>query len=103
MSPSRVAPQRAAEERRSTSLATARHRAAGIPDLIQTDLLPQSRLDQRSEGHHRSPYVYEYYEVLSLVALSHCPGVVALMSWLRDLHDLEVGYVGFIINACARA
>jgi hypothetical protein len=51
--------------------------AAGILNLIQTDLLSQSRLDQRSEGHHRSPYVYEYYEVLPLVALSHCFGVVA--------------------------
>jgi hypothetical protein len=38
--------------------------------------LPQSRLDQRSRGHHHSPSVYEYYEVLPLVALSHCIGVV---------------------------
>jgi hypothetical protein len=34
-----------------------RCRAARIPDLIQTDLLPQSRLDQRSGGYHRSPYM----------------------------------------------
>jgi hypothetical protein len=74
-----------------------------ISDLIQTDLLPQSRLDQRSRGHHHSPYVYEYYEVLPLVALSCCAGVVALESWRQDLHDLEVSYVNFIINACAEA
>jgi hypothetical protein len=58
----------------------ARHCAARIPDLIQTDLLPQSRLDQRSGGHHHSPYVYKYYEVLPLVALSRCVSVVAI-SW----------------------
>jgi hypothetical protein len=29
--------------------------------------------------------------------------LIALVSWRRDLHDLEVGYVGFIINACAGA
>jgi hypothetical protein len=79
---------------------TARHRATTILDLIQTDLLLQSRLDQRSRGHHRSLYVYECYEVLPLVALSRCASVVALESWRQDLHDLEVGYVGFIINAC---
>jgi hypothetical protein len=54
----------------------ARHHAAGILDLIQTDLLPQAQLDQRSGGHHRSSYVYEYYEVLPFVALSCCAGVV---------------------------
>jgi hypothetical protein len=37
------------------------------------------------------------------VALSRCTGVVALVSWHRDLHDLEVGYVVFIVNACAGA
>jgi hypothetical protein len=47
--------------------------------------------------------VYEYYEVLPLVVLSHCTGVVALESWRQDLHDLEVGYIGFIINACGGA
>jgi hypothetical protein len=29
--------------------------------------------------------------------------VVAPESLQQDLHDLEVGYVGFIINACAGA
>jgi hypothetical protein len=28
---------------------------------------------------------------------------VALKSFLQDLHDLEVGYVVFIVNACAGA
>jgi hypothetical protein len=37
------------------------------------------------------------------VVLGHCTGIVALVSWRRDFHDLEVGYVGFIINACAGA
>jgi hypothetical protein len=54
--------------------------ATEILDLIQTDLLPQSRLDQRSGGHHHSPYVYEYYDVSPLVALSRCTGVVAVSS-----------------------
>jgi hypothetical protein len=35
------------------------------------------------------------------VPLSHHAGVVALESWHQDLHDLEVGYVAFIINAYA--
>jgi hypothetical protein len=35
------------------------------------------------------------------VALIHCTDVVALESWHQDLHDLQVGYVGFIINAYA--
>jgi hypothetical protein len=47
--------------------------------------------------------VYKYYEVLPFVALSHCTSVVALESWCQDLHDLEVGNIGFIINACAGA
>jgi hypothetical protein len=42
-------------------------------------------------------------------ALCRCTGVVTLASWRRGaaalwrrvLHDFEVGYVGFIINACA--
>jgi hypothetical protein len=29
--------------------------------------------------------------------------VVTLASWRQDLHDLEVGYVVFIVNACAGA
>jgi hypothetical protein len=28
---------------------------------------------------------------------------VASKSLLQDLHDLEVGYIVFIVNACARA
>jgi hypothetical protein len=34
-------------------------------------------------------------------ALSRCAGVVALVPRHRDLHDLEVGYAVFIVNACA--
>jgi hypothetical protein len=52
--------------------------------------------------------VYEHYEVLHVrhyvvvLVLSHWHrGAVEL--WRRDLHDLEVGYVGFIINACVGA
>jgi hypothetical protein len=55
--------------------------AAGILDLIQTDLLPQSRLDL-IQKELSSPYVYEYYEVLHVwhlviaPVLSHwCHGV----------------------------
>jgi hypothetical protein len=40
---------------------------------------------------------------VELVALSRYVGVVALVSLHQVLHDLEVGYVGFIINACAGA
>jgi hypothetical protein len=43
---------------------TARRIPAGIPDRIQINLLLQSRLDPRSGRSHRSPYVYEYYEVM---------------------------------------
>jgi hypothetical protein len=35
------------------------------------------------------------------VVPGHCTGIVAPVSWHRDFYDLEVGYVGFIINACA--
>jgi hypothetical protein len=42
--------------------------------------------------------VFEYYEVLPLVALSHCIDVVALESWRQNLHNLEVGYVEFITS-----
>ena len=38
--------------------------------------------------------MYEYSEVLHLWHLA---------SSCEDLHDLEVGYVGFISNACAGA
>jgi hypothetical protein len=36
-------------------------------------------------------------------ALRCCASVVALVSLRRDLHDLEVGYVIFIVNACTGA
>jgi hypothetical protein len=39
------------------------------------------------------------YYVVALVLSHWRQGVVAL--WRRVLHDLEVGYIGFIINACA--
>jgi hypothetical protein len=85
--------------RRSKDYSTAAHRhAARILDLIQTDLLLQSCLDQRSGGHHRSPYVYKYSEVLPL---RH--RVIAPELSHHDLYDLEVGYIGVIINACAGA
>jgi hypothetical protein len=35
----------------------ARRIATGLPDQIQTGLLPQSRLDPRSERSHCSPYM----------------------------------------------
>jgi hypothetical protein len=63
--------------------------AAGIPDLIQTDLLLQSRLDQRSGGHHHSPYVYEYSEVLPFVQPGRCAGVVATSSSTRPCGRLR--------------
>jgi hypothetical protein len=72
--------------------------AEGILDLIQIDLLPQSWPGQRSGGHHRSLYAYDYSEVLPL---RHW--VIAPKSLHQDLHDLEVSYVGFIINAWAGA
>jgi hypothetical protein len=50
----------------------------------------------------------EYYGVLHVrhyilapVLWHWCHGSKA--PWRRVLHDLEVGYVGFIINACAGA
>jgi hypothetical protein len=60
-------------------------------------------------GHRQRPeevIVHRMYMKLRgaiLVALSRCAGVVALVSWRRDLHDLEIGYVGFIINGCAES
>jgi hypothetical protein len=81
----------------------ARHQVAEILDLIQTDLLSQSRLDQKSRGHHCSPYVYEFYEVLPLVALSRCAYVVATSrstrpcGQLRQLH--YQGLCGSVIHA----
>jgi hypothetical protein len=37
------------------------------------------------------------------VVPGRCAGILTPVSWRRDLHDLEVGYVGFIINAYAGA
>jgi hypothetical protein len=55
---------------------------------------------------HGAPYMCEYYVelhvqdyVIEPVRSHWCHGVVAL--WRQVIHDLEVGYVGFIINACA--
>jgi hypothetical protein len=53
-------------------------------------------------------YMCEYYEVLHMrhyvgaPVLSHWHhGAVALLR--QDLHDLEVSYIIFIVNACAGA
>jgi hypothetical protein len=51
---------------------TARCHATGIPDPIQTDLLPQALLDRSPGGHRQSSYVYKYYEVLHMWHWSHC-------------------------------
>jgi hypothetical protein len=37
------------------------------------------------------------------VASGRCVDIVAPVSWLQDLHDLEVGYIDFVINACLGA
>jgi hypothetical protein len=57
---------------------------------------------------HGASYVCKYYEVLHVryyvgaPVLSHWHrGAVALLR--QDRHDLEVGYVVFIVNACAGA
>jgi hypothetical protein len=57
---------------------------------------------------HGAPCVCEYYEVLHVwyyvgapVLLHWQHGTVALLR--QDLHDLEVGYIVFIVNACAGA
>jgi hypothetical protein len=72
---------------------TARRCATGILDRIQTDLLLQSRLDQR-------PTVY----VRVLHGAAFCGTRVVAPEFLhQDLHDLEVCFVGFIINACVEA
>jgi hypothetical protein len=67
--------------RRSEDYSTAAcRRAAGIPDLIQTDLLPQSRLDP---GILEEVIVHRMCTKLlgaTLVALSRCTGVTALVS-----------------------
>jgi hypothetical protein len=73
----------------------ARRSALGILDRIQTNLLPQSRLDPRSGRSHRSLFVYEYSGCCTCGARSlrrYCrTGVVASRSsrpWgrLRRLH-----------------
>jgi hypothetical protein len=80
-------------------------RATGSP--VQILLLPLLYWIGSGRS-HSAPYVCDYYEVLHVrhyvgaSVLSHWHhGVVALL--LQDLHDLEVGYVVFIVNACAGA
>jgi hypothetical protein len=67
-------------------------------DLIQTNLLPQSRMDQ--------PEVIIVHRICmkpwKVLTLWH-QVVAPVLSQHQVLHDLEVGFVGFIINACARA
>jgi hypothetical protein len=69
---------------------TAQRSVAGILDRIQTDLLPQSRLDPRSGRSHRSSYVYEYYKVLGVwhyvvaPVLSHWHRGVEIFTTLRS-------------------
>jgi hypothetical protein len=72
-------------------------------DLIQTDLLPQSRLNQRDWKKSSFTICVRVLGGAALVAPGRRTGIVALVSWHRDLHDLDVGNVGFIINACAGA
>jgi hypothetical protein len=69
----------------------------------KTDLLPQSRLDRRDWKKSSFTICVRVLGGAALVVPGCCAGVVALELWHRDLHDLEVGYVGFIINACAGA
>jgi hypothetical protein len=83
----------------------ARRSATGISDWIQTDLLPQSRMDPDLEGVivRRLCASTTRYCTCDTMSLRRCyrTGAVALLC--RDLHDLEVGYVVFIVNACAGA
>jgi hypothetical protein len=73
--------------------------------LVQILLLPL--LCWTGSGRsHGALYVCEYYEVLHM---RHYVGTSMLSHWRhgavtllhQDLHDLEVGYIIFIINACA--
>jgi hypothetical protein len=69
----------------------------------KTDLLLQSRLDQRDRKKSSFTICVRVLGGAVLVAPGRCAGVVALESWRQDFHDFEVGYGGFIINACAGA
>jgi hypothetical protein len=84
---------------------TGRYQAAGL--AVQILILPL--LCWTGSGRsHGVLYVCECYEVLHvhhyvmMIVLSHWHhGAMALLH--RGLHDLEVSYVSFIINACAGA
>jgi hypothetical protein len=58
---------------------TARHHAAGIPDLIQTDLLPQSRLDREIPEEVIVHHMCMKLRGVALVALIRCAGVIILV------------------------
>jgi hypothetical protein len=66
----------------------------------KTDLLPQSRLDQRDRKKSSFTVFVQVLGGAALVSPGHSTGIFALVSLRRDLHDLEVGYVDFIINDC---
>jgi hypothetical protein len=87
--------------RREVNSTAAHRRAAVIPDLIQTNLLPQSQLDQRDRKKSSFTVCVRVLGGAALVAPGCCARIVAPVSWCRDLHDLQVGYADFIINACA--
>jgi hypothetical protein len=69
----------------------------------KTDLLPQSRLDRRDQKKSSFTVCVRVLGGAALVAPGRCTGIVAPMSWRQDLHDLEVGYVDFIIKTRAGA
>jgi hypothetical protein len=94
--------------RRSEDDSTAtRLSAAGIPDRIQTDLLPQSRLDPDPDLEgvimHRTCTSTTRCCTRGTMSLRRCCRTGVVAPWRQDLHDLEVGYVVFIVNACAGA
>jgi hypothetical protein len=64
-------------------------------------LIPSSILDLGFFTQIRIIFLIYYAAKPFMYNFRECAGVVALVSWRRDLHDLEVSYVGFIINACA--
>jgi hypothetical protein len=82
-------------QRRSWDYTTAaRHHAVEFPNPVRSHLLPQSQLDLGLRGSYWSSYVCEYTEV---------PPLVAPESLCQVRHDLEVGYISYIINACVGA
>jgi hypothetical protein len=84
--------------RSKVNSAAAHHRAAEILDPIQTDLLPQSQLGRRPKEVIIHRMCMSTWKVLLLHWV-----IAPVLSQHQVLHDLEVGYVGFIINACAGA